>query len=62
TFDAAAAFMEQRGKEKSIVKGSKYQNRYPFSGKIICGECGSSGRTFLRSRQNGMGSISGWKR
>jgi site-specific DNA recombinase len=42
TFDAAAAVMEQRGKEKSIVKGSKYQNRYPFSGKIICGECGSS--------------------
>ena len=35
--------MEQRAKEKSIEAGhEKYQNRYAFSGKIICGDCGST--------------------
>lgn len=42
TFEAVAAVIGQRGKEKSVTQGNKYQNRYPFSGKIICGECGSS--------------------
>jgi site-specific DNA recombinase len=29
--------------EKGVIKGSsKYQKRYPFSGKIKCAECGSS--------------------
>lgn len=41
TFEAVAAVIGQRGKEKGVTKGSKYQNRYPFSGKIICSECGS---------------------
>jgi DNA invertase Pin-like site-specific DNA recombinase len=39
-FDAANALVNQRAAEKSIEKGSdKYQQRYAFSGKIICGEC-----------------------
>ena len=34
--------LRQRGDEKGIEKGNgKYQKRYPFSGKIICSECGS---------------------
>lgn len=42
-FEQAAASMEQRAKEKSIEAGhEKYQNRYAFSGKIICGDCGST--------------------
>lgn len=41
-FEQAAAVMEQRAKEKSIEIGhEKYQNRYAFSGRIFCGECGS---------------------
>lgn len=45
-FEAIQLVIEQRGKEKGLNKGdSKYQNRYPFSGKIICGQCG---RTFKR--------------
>lgn len=40
-FEAANAIIELNGKEKGIRKGEeKYQNRYAFSGKIICGECG----------------------
>lgn len=42
-FEAAQAVIEQRGKEKGVQKQQpKYQNRYPFSGKIICGHCGST--------------------
>lgn len=42
-FDAVDLIINQRGKEKGIEKGvGKYQSRYPFSGKIICSECGSS--------------------
>lgn len=41
-FEQAEAAMEQRGKEKSIIAGhEKYQNRYVFSSRILCGECGS---------------------
>ena len=40
-FAAAGEVLRQHSKEKGIVKGSgKYLNRYCFSGKIICGECG----------------------
>lgn len=43
TFEMTAAVISQRGKEKNISKDrNKYQNRYPFSGKIICSECGST--------------------
>lgn len=42
-FDAVAAIIAQRSAEKRIEKGSdKYQNRYVFSGKIVCGECGNT--------------------
>lgn len=42
-FNAAQAIIEQRGKEKGVVpRHPKYQNRYPFSGKIICGSCGGT--------------------
>lgn len=41
-FETVDVLINQRGKEKGIVKGSgKYQNRYPFSGMIRCSECGS---------------------
>lgn len=41
-FDAAAAMVEQRVKENGIVRGDmRYQVRYPMSGKVFCGECGS---------------------
>ena len=41
-FDAVSELLRQRGDEKGIEKGNgKYQKRYPFSGKIICSECGS---------------------
>ena len=39
-FEAAAALLAQRATDKGIVTGKgKYQSRYAFSGKIICGEC-----------------------
>lgn len=35
-FEAAQEILKQRGKEKGVIKGSsKYQKRYPFSGKIV---------------------------
>ncbi len=41
-FEAVAALVEQRAKEKGITRGdAKYQVRYPMSGKVFCGECGS---------------------
>ena len=44
-FDAAAALIEQHANEKGIKRGSnKYQQRYAFSGKIICSECGDTFR------------------
>lgn len=40
-FDAANAIIEANGREKGIQKGEpKYLNRYAFSGKVICCECG----------------------
>ena len=42
-FDKAAEVIKQRGREKSIEKGTgKYQSKYAFSGKIYCGECGAT--------------------
>ena len=41
-FERAQEIVSRRREEKGIEKGNyKYQNRYPFSGKLICGECGS---------------------
>lgn len=42
-YDTAQRVIEQRGKEKGVEKHSeKYLSRYPFSGKIICGQCGGT--------------------
>lgn len=41
-FDAANDIIYRNGAEKGIFADSrKYQNRYAFSGVIICGECGA---------------------
>jgi DNA invertase Pin-like site-specific DNA recombinase len=49
-FEAAQMIIEQRGKEKGLEKqDKKYQNRYPFSGKIICGECGGKFKRRIHS-------------
>ena len=49
-FDAANALVNQRAAEKGIEKGSdKYQQRYAFSGKIICGECGDTFKRRIHS-------------
>ena len=49
-FEAANALVQQRGKEKGIIKGSeKYQSRYCFSGKIVCGECGDTFKRRIHS-------------
>lgn len=40
-YDAANAVVDRRREEKGITSVTdKYHVRYPFSGKIICGECG----------------------
>jgi site-specific DNA recombinase len=42
-FETTQIVIVQRGKEKGVEKrNQKYQNRYPFSGKIICGQCGGT--------------------
>lgn len=41
-YDAANAILDRNGAEKGIYADSrKYQNRYCFSGKIFCGDCGA---------------------
>ena len=58
-FEAAAALIEQRAAEKGIQRGSaKYQQRYAFSGKIICGECGDTLRR--RIHKSTYGSYVAW--
>ena len=42
-FEAAEKMLKQHAREKNISSDSeKYQQRYTFSGKIICGECGGT--------------------
>ena len=51
-FESAQKLIQQRALEKGIKKGDpKYTKRFPFTKKIVCGECGS---TFKR-RINGFG-------
>ena len=53
-FEAAAALIEQRASEKGIKKGNaKYQQRYAFSSRIICGECGNTFRRRIHSSTYG---------
>lgn len=41
-YDAANAILNRNGAEKGTYADSrKYQNRYCFSGKILCGDCGA---------------------
>ena len=41
-YDAANAILDRNGAEKGIYADCrKYQNRYCFSGKILCGNCGA---------------------
>ena len=49
-FDAVDSVINQRAKEKGIEKrNNKYQNRYSFSSKIICSECGSTFKRRIHS-------------
>ena len=42
-FEAVGNIIKQRGMEKGNTgESNKYQKRYAFSGKIICGECGNT--------------------
>jgi DNA invertase Pin-like site-specific DNA recombinase len=42
-YEAAQLIIDQRSKEKNVVtEDEKYLSRYPFSGKIICAECGAT--------------------
>ena len=42
-YETVQAIIAQRAKEKNIkAEDEKYLNRYPFSGKIICFECGAT--------------------
>ena len=44
-FELAAQLLAQHSLEKGIAKGNgKYQQRYAFSSKIICGQCGATFR------------------
>ncbi len=41
-FETANTMIGRFKKAKNVEEGkSKYQNRYPFTGKLLCGECGS---------------------
>ena len=53
-FDKAHEVLRQRGKEKGNVGDTtKYQNRYVFSGKIKCGECGSTLKRRMHYKPSG---------
>ena len=42
-FEAANRMLEYQASQKNVTAGSrKYLNRYPFSGKIECAECGDT--------------------
>lgn len=44
-FEAANEMIEYQASQKNVKSGSKkYHNRYPFSGRIECGECGDTFR------------------
>ena len=53
-FEAVQALMVRRFSEKGGVWGTdKYSRRYPFSGRIICGECGSTFKRQIRRKSDG---------
>ncbi len=49
-YEKAVQLINQRAKEKGVIKGSdKYTKRYPFTKKIICRECGTSFKRRIHS-------------
>ena len=49
-FEKAAMLIDQHRVENNVTKGSeKYLQRYCFSGKIICGECGDTFKRRIHS-------------
>ncbi|WP_191980822.1 recombinase family protein, partial [Clostridium haemolyticum] len=53
-FSKANEVMSQRGKEKGNGENTqRYQNRYGFSGKIRCGECGSVFKRRIHNKPSG---------
>ena len=51
-YEAANRMLERHAKEKNLARGDgKYHQRYPFTQKIVCGECGS----FFKRRMNSNG-------
>ena len=57
-FDAANQILDDRA--KSQTGRAKYSNRYPFSGKIKCGCCGSSYVARYKTRKDGS-RYKGWR-
>lgn len=53
-FNKANEVMSQRGKEKGNGENTqRYQKRYGFSGKIICGECGGTFKRRIHNKPSG---------
>ena len=53
-FDRANAVLRQRGKEKGNGRNTeKYQNRYGFSGRVKCSECGDSFKRRIHYKPSG---------
>lgn len=54
TFDMVKMEIKRRaGTREDAVGGSKYSSKYPFSGLLICGHCGSKLRRHVRTMGNG---------
>jgi len=53
-YEKANEVLQQRGKEKGNGQDTaKYQNRYSFSGRIKCGECGSTLKRRMHYKPSG---------
>lgn len=53
-YDRANAVLRQRGKEKGNGRDTeKYQNRYCFSNRIQCGECGGTWKRRIHYKPSG---------
>lgn len=53
-FDKVQILLNHHAKEKGIVKDEgKYQKRYAFSGKIKCGDCGSTFKRRMNYKPSG---------
>ena len=49
TFEMVKAELQRRKEEKAeAVGGSRYSSKYPFSGLLVCGECGHKLRRHVR--------------